>query len=78
VGRKYGSVKIPYNPEKSIQGSLAGFAAAFLGALIIVSPFYAFLAALLGMIGESLPLKVDDNVVIPLFSGVTLTVIGFI
>lgn len=78
AGRKYGSIKIPYNPEKSIQGTLAGFAAAFLGAAVIVSPFYAFLAALFGMIGESLPLKIDDNVVIPIFSGAALSVAGFI
>ncbi len=78
VGRRYGSVKLPYNPEKSVQGSLAGFAAAFIGAAVIVAPPYALLAAAAGMVGESLPLKVDDNVVIPLVSGAALSLAGLI
>jgi dolichol kinase len=69
VGRKYGSIELPYNAKKSLQGSLAGFVAAFLGASLIVPPLAALLAAFGGMLGESLPLKIDDNLVIPLFSG---------
>lgn len=74
AGRRYGTLSIPYNPEKSIQGSLAGLAAAFFGAAVILPPPYALLAAAAGMVGESLPLKIDDNVVIPMFSGAAVSV----
>jgi dolichol kinase len=78
VGRRYGSAKIPYNPDKSVQGTLAGLAAAFIGASAFIPPHYALVAAAAGMAGESLPLRVDDNVVIPLASGSALSLAGLI
>lgn len=78
IGCRYGTTKIPYNPHKSLQGSIAGFLAAFIGASVISSPTMAFIGALAGMLGESLPLKIDDNLVIPLFSGSAVTIFQLI
>lgn len=78
VGRWLGNHRLPYNPEKSMEGSLAGFAAAFLGASLIVSPATALLGALAGMLAESLPLKLDDNLSIPLSAGLAMALYGLV
>jgi len=64
IGKTLGKHKLPYNKNKSIEGSVAFFISAlpawfFVGEIIIP---IAFLAALV----ESLPLKIDDNITIPL------------
>jgi dolichol kinase len=69
VGRKYGKHKLFYNPEKSYAGSIAGFVTAFLGAVLFVKPEVALFGAFFGMSVESLVLKIDDNISIPLIAG---------
>ena len=73
VGRKFGRSKIFYNPAKSWEGSIGGFAFALLGALTQVSLPVAFIGALAGMLAESLPIKVDDNITIPVFAGLAMS-----
>jgi dolichol kinase len=78
AGKKLGRRKLPYNREKSVEGSLIGAGYAFLGVLLYLSIFHgvglghtvklALAAAAVGMFVESLPLKVDDNFLIPLAS----------
>lgn len=63
-----GKLKLPYNPEKTLEGVLAFFIAAlssfyFIGWIAI--PF-AFASAFF----ESLPLKIDDNFSVPLFGAI--------
>lgn len=70
----FGKNKIFYNRKKTWEGTLAGFAAAFAGCFLI-SPTLAFPAALVGMLVESLPLKIDDNLTIPMLTGIALSVI---
>lgn len=67
--------RIFYNRKKTWEGTLAGFAAAFCGCLLI-SPQLAFFAAFIGMFVESLPLKIDDNLTIPILTGIALSVIA--
>lgn len=71
----FGSHKIFYNRKKTWEGTLAGFAAAFAGCLLI-SPQLALPAALTGMIVESLPLKIDDNLTIPILTGIALSAVA--
>lgn len=71
-GKLYGKHKISYNKKKSIEGSFTGFIAAFLVILTQVSIPIAFLAAFIGMFVESLPMKIDDNLTIPLIVGIVL------
>lgn len=73
VGIKAGSHKIFYNKAKSWEGTLAGFALAFAGALILVPYQIALAGSLAGMFVESLPLKIDDNFSIPLFSAFAMS-----
>jgi dolichol kinase len=65
VGRPLGRHPLPYNPEKSWEGSVGGFLASLLGALFLVPSPLALLGAFAGMLVESLPLPIDDNVTIP-------------
>lgn len=68
-GKRYGRHKIFYSREKSVEGSIGGFVPAFLGALIFVSPLAAIVGAGVGMAAESLPAKIEDNIIIPLAAG---------
>ncbi len=69
TGKRFGRHKIFYNPDKSVEGSIGGLVPAFIGAMVFVSPETALLGAFTGMAVESLPLKIDDNITIPVVSG---------
>lgn len=71
----FGKRRIFYNRKKTWEGTLAGFAASFVGCFLI-NPYLALPAALTGMIVESLPLKTDDNLTIPILTGIVLSVIA--
>lgn len=89
AGRSLGRHKIWYNRAKSWEGSLTGFAAGFLGALLLVLlyaqhahqsyPWTALVAVCLvgsffAMFAESLP-RWQDNVTLPVFAGASMTVL---
>lgn len=73
VGVKVGRHKIFYNRAKSWEGTLAGFALALAGALALVPYQIALAGSLAGMFIESLPLKIDDNFSMPLFSAFAMS-----
>lgn len=75
VGLNYGKNKLPYNREKSIEGTIAGFIAAFLALNLLLPPIYAALASFVGLLFESLPIPLDDNITIPLSVGILLTLV---
>ena len=75
VGIKLGRHHIPYNDKKSLEGTISGFIVASIVSSFFVSPIFAIIAALSGMIIESLPLPFNDNVSIPLSIGIILTVL---
>jgi dolichol kinase len=76
VGRMYGRSKIPHTGGKTIEGTAAGMACAFVGALLFVPPTTALVAAAVGMAAELLPLRVSDNLTVPLLSGLSITAIA--
>ena len=61
---KMGKIRIPYNKNKTVEGSFAFFLSS-LGAFIFVGPAVVFLAAIT-TVAESLPLRIDDNLIIPI------------
>jgi HAD superfamily phosphoserine phosphatase-like hydrolase len=71
-GKLLGKTKLPYNKAKNLEGSFFGFLFAFFGALAFLTPMKAFLGALTGIIIESLPLPINDNITIPIASALTL------
>lgn len=87
-GKAYGKKKLPWNPEKSWTGSMAFVFFGGLGATILMwwvnldSPktpltwnyllSTALLTSLVAAGVESLPLKIDDNITVPLAAGLFL------
>jgi phosphoserine phosphatase len=63
---------LPFNKGKTLEGSLFGFFFAFLAGSLFVSPAMALIGAAVAMTIESLPLPVNDNVPIPLCTGLAL------
>jgi dolichol kinase/phosphoserine phosphatase len=66
---------LPFNKGKTVEGSLAGFFFAFLAGMFFVSPVLALIGAAVAMAIESLPLPVNDNILIPLCTGLALLLI---
>ncbi|KAF7849374.1 hypothetical protein BT93_L0868 [Corymbia citriodora subsp. variegata] len=88
IGRQFGQHKIPYNPNKSVAGSIAMGLAGFIASLGFMSYFSSFgyiqgswemvagflKVSLASALVESLPLssQIDDNLTVPL----TCTLVG--
>ncbi len=74
-GGKFGSVRFPFNKGKNVEGSIFGFLFASLGAMFFVDPVKALAGAAMGILVESLPLPISDNLTVPLASGLFFTII---
>ena len=74
-GMKFGKTKLPFNKGKNIEGTIFGVIFAFLGAMIFVDPVRALIAAAVGMLVEGIPSPINDNLTIPLVSGLVLALI---
>ncbi len=74
-GMKFGRTRLPFNKGKNLEGTIFGFLFAFLGAMIFVDPVRALIAAAVGMLVEGLPSPINDNLTMPLASGLVLTLI---
>lgn len=75
IGKQFGKIKIG---EKSLEGSMSGFAVCVL--FVRIFPFVPFHIGIIGaaaaMIVEALPLPFDDNVTISIASGTIMTLIS--
>jgi dolichol kinase len=69
----FGRRTLSFNKGKTLEGSLIGFAFASSAAAFFVNPFMAISGAAVAMLIESLPLPINDNLVIPLVTGGLLT-----
>jgi len=76
IGRKFGRIKI-YN--KTLEGALAGFIVCLILGLMIdlnLSKTLVAIGALSAAIIELMPISIDDNLIIPLFSGTVMYVMS--
>lgn len=71
VGKKYGRIHL--RPNKTVEGSLAGFAAAFVVFLALIPVEQAFLLALFVTLVELIPL--NDSFSIPAFTAVAASLL---
>ncbi len=74
-GKQFGRKRFPLNKGKRLEGSICGFISAFLGSLLFINPIGALVASAVGMTVETLPMPVNDNIVIPIASGLALTLL---
>jgi HAD superfamily phosphoserine phosphatase-like hydrolase len=65
----------PFNPKKTVEGTLIGFTLAFFVLLLIVSPLSALICAVIASVIELLPLRLDDNLAVPLITATILTLL---
>ena len=73
-GLHYGKIKHPISKTKFLEGTIAGFVAGFIGALLFAKPLESFFASLAAMVIEAIEIKigtqqVDDNLFVPLVAG---------
>jgi dolichol kinase/phosphoserine phosphatase len=73
LGKRFGQTISPINKLKTIEGSIFGWFFAFLGSLIFIDTTRALIGATVGLVIESLPSPIDDNLAIPLASGFALS-----
>ncbi len=75
IGGTISKKPLPFNGAKTLEGCLAFFIFSFLAASLFISPWFALIGALVGMIVEYLPLPINDNVLIPIITGLVLRLI---
>ncbi len=68
VGRLFGRNRIFFNPSKSWEGTLAFFLGSFLILSLITDYRTALLVSSLSALLEALDTKIDDNLLLPVFS----------
>lgn len=74
VGKKYGK---PLYWEKSIHGSLACFISCLIiGALLLDNHWVALAGALTAAVAEALPVPMDDNMRVPILSGLVMQLVA--
>jgi dolichol kinase len=93
AGVTLGKHKLPYSDQKTVEGTLAGIVAAFVAAMVFVTPVQAFVGSTGGMLLESIvgmkTIKelnsqaafrffLNDNFLIPVFSGLLMFIAGFL
>jgi dolichol kinase/phosphoserine phosphatase len=74
-GRLVSKRPLPFNKGKTLLGSLVGFFFAFLAGLFFISPLKALVGAAVAMAVECLPLPVNDNIMVPLCTGLVLALL---
>lgn len=72
VGKIFGRVILPFNKSKSLEGTIFGFILAFSGAILFTTPLKAMIASAIGMIVESIPSPINDNLSMPIISGLII------
>ena len=82
-GLHFGRIKHPLSKSKSIEGTMAGFVAGFIGALVFLPWWESILASLISMIVEAIEIKIgtqhiDDNLIVPFVAGVVVWMVRLV
>ena len=74
IGTRYGRHKLPWNRNKTFEGTI-GFAAGAICALFTMPVTATIFVVMLATIIESLPLRLNDNITLPIVSSLLYLVI---
>jgi len=72
IGMRFGKIKLPFQANKTIEGSLAFLVVGFLAGLTQLPILPAFLGAFAGSLTEAYS-PIDDNIPIPLVAAVVMS-----
>ena len=75
VGISFGKRKL-FKTKKSLEGSLACFISTLIFAMIFIHPVIAFWGAFAATVAEFSRLSVDDNIKIPIASGLMMSLVN--
>ncbi len=81
VGKRFGKLQHPFNKNRLYEGTLTGMLFAFLGAMLFVNPFEAFIASFFAMLVEAIDfryLKINDNIIMPLVAAAVIFILRLI
>jgi len=73
AGRIAGRNPLPVNGRKTIEGSLTGFFIGAVGCQLFLPIKLALIGSFAGMLIEALPLPLNDNLTVPIFSAICMT-----
>jgi len=76
VGVQFGKRKLS-RAGKSLEGSLACFAGAFVFGMFFLQPIIAFSGALAAALAELAPMRFDDNLKVPIISGIVMLAVNY-
>lgn len=76
-GKRFGKHLLPFNKGKTLEGSIAFLTVGFIGASTQVPAIPALFGALFGMMVEAYS-PIDDNIPIPIVSGIAMGLIMFL
>jgi len=74
IGMNFGKRKL-LNSPKSFEGILACFTSTFLFGICFINPIIAFFGAVTASIAEVINIPIDDNVKIPVMSGIIMCMV---
>ncbi len=74
IGARFGRHPIPYNRDKTVEGSIAFFLASFFSTTMLVPPPTALIGTMMGAFIESLPTRYSENIMVPVVSGLFMSI----
>ncbi|MCD6398440.1 MAG: phosphatidate cytidylyltransferase [Candidatus Aenigmarchaeota archaeon] len=72
IGIHFGKHITKINPPKTYEGTFGGLLASFFACLVFTNPLVALVASSVGMFIEVMPIRINDNILIPIIVGFTL------
>ena len=79
IGKPFGRIKTPLSDKKFLEGAIAGWLLASLGAMLFVNVFAAIVASFTAMLIEFMDIgkrSVNDNFLIPIIAGIVLIMLA--
>jgi dolichol kinase len=76
AGKRWGKIKLPFQENKTLEGSLAFLVVGFMGALTQLPLVPALLGALSGALTEAYS-PIDDNLTVPVIAGLIMSLVVF-
>jgi len=76
VGKRWGKIKLPFQDQKTLEGSLAFLLVGFMVSLTQISLLPALFGALSGALTEAYS-PIDDNLTIPIVAGLVMSLVVY-